>query len=566
MDKNKNIRYFRRVTRFKKLFLGMIILAERLRITHAIAPVFNRFLKFIGIPKNVYTYSNYRRFGKSFQNAFHDKKAAKDKVLFPMMFGNNSNFNLLNLLLAKHLETKGLHPVFLVCNSAFSICGRERTGKTRKGTPLFCYECYGGYKSLQKETGIDLIFMKDQLSEETMNQYEKEGKIINTLKTPDDCLNYRMEKGFKLGLATKKRILRYFYSSKLTDSPEELKIYKNFLREGVLYYLLMDAWFEKKPEFKHIVLHNGTLAFGSYLFEISSRRNINLVTYETYLGNNSIIYKKNDEVMKLDWEEEMQVYYKNHTLTPENKTLAQNFFHGLQQGKDMYTVLNKEHNFAKLGNIKDYVCLFTNLNFDTAVLDRNTIFSSMEEWIYELIKFWEENVAHTTLVIRIHPAEIKLKTPSSDFLADKLKARIRKSNILLIDPLDEVNSYRLIGGMKFGLVYASTIALEAMHAGKPVIIAGDPFYRNQPFALAPENKKDYFHLLEKYLTHEVHPFKEYEALYRFVYYLYFVRVKKFKGFYIQYRGHVENHDIPDYATLLRENKDILEDFYDECFS
>ncbi|MBS4014234.1 MAG: hypothetical protein KGZ97_10840 [Bacteroidetes bacterium] len=563
--KMKNIAFLKRVARLKSIFLMFVIICERIGITSAFPKMFNWILSKSGIKKNIYIYSNYKRFGKAFKNAFQPDKGNKNVVLFPIMFGNNSNFNLVVLLLAKHLETKGLHPVLLVCNSSFNICGRERIGKNRKDIPLFCYECYGGYDKLKKLTNADIRFMNEYISSENelkiIDEYEK----IDSLKTITDCTNFKLSNGFEIGILTKKSILKFFYKSIFDESEEEIWIYKKLLKAGLKFYYVINNFLLRTPEIEKIILHNGTLAFNSYLFDMANSHGTEVVSYETYLGNNSFIYKVGDEVMKLNWKEEMKAYYIKNPLRSQDVINVDKFFDGLKQGKDMYAVLNKEHDDSKLAGINKYVCLFTNLNFDTAVLDRNTIFNSMEHWIFEVIDFWQENIKETKLIIRVHPAELKLITPSSDFIGNKIKERIKSSNVFLIDSHEKINSYKLIEGMMFGLIYSSTIGIEAAYNGKMCIIAGDPYYKNESFVTSPDSKDSYFEMVKKYSGMENIPIPEKESLYHFVNYIYFVRIKKFSGFHIQYRGHIGNQKIPDYNKLLIDNKTFLEEFYTECF-
>lgn len=562
--RTKNIRYLKRIQTVKKYLLVIIIIAERLNITKTFSTFFNLLLSGIGINKNVLTYSNYRRFGVAFKDAFRGSNTNHEKVLFPMMFGNNSNFNLINLLFAKYLKGKGLNPVFLVCNSTFNICGRERIGKQRKGMPLFCYECYGGYSKLSQLTGIDLDFMTNFYNESLDVVFKKEKASINALTNIDECLNYKLSNGFNIGLETKKRILKYFFRSTLTGDPEEVEVYKKYLIDGAKYYLIMLDYLSANKEIKKIILHNGTLSYGNYLFHIAKQKKIDIITYETYLGNNSIVYKKNDEVMKLSWTEEMSKFFETNPFLETNKLFVDKFFEGLQKGKDMYAVLNKEHDLSTLSEVSKYVCLFTNLNFDTSVLDRNTIFASMENWIYEVIDFWQENNIETTLVIRVHPAELKLITPSSDFIGEKIRKRIKNPNVILIDADQKINSYRLIEKMEFGLVYSSTIGLEATYANKVCIVAGDPFYKDENFVITPQTKANYFKTINNLLEGGELPIIDRDSLYRFVYFLYFVRIKKLKGFHIQFRGKIESNKIDDYSQLIKENRDLLEEFYNEC--
>ena len=141
---------------------------------------------------------------------------------------------------------------------------------------------------------------------------------------------------------------------------------------------------------------------------------INYVTHETYVGQNSWIYKKNDEVMKLKWANEWSEFKKT-PLNKEQLNQAKDFLEGLRHGKEMYAKLNEPTPIEKMIDGEgEFAVLFTNLNFDTAVLGRNPLFASMSDWIENVIDYWIEHETSLKLIIRVHPGEIKLVTPSSD--------------------------------------------------------------------------------------------------------------------------------------------------------
>lgn len=566
--KQKIVRRLNRIYWFKKLFIGIFLLFERVGLTSFFAKTLYRILKLFGIKKNVGQFSNYRTFTSSFKAAFRTKPIEVDKnheVLFPMMFGGASNFNLVNLLLAGSLHNKGYKPVFLICNGVFSICPKDKEGHERSGNLFFCQECFNGYSYYNKVTGVSVVFMKTLIRSSYGKEFEEELKGIRALKTVDECISFELKNGFRIGVATKKRILKYFSRSFFNNSSQELDIYKKFIENGLIFYYILQEYLSKNPQTKTIIAHNGTLAFLSYLFDIAERNKIDIITYETYLGANSFIYKKNDEVMRLRWDVEMEKYYMKNELTHENKRLVDEFFEGLQRGKDMYAVLNSEHKSEKLRNLGKYACLFTNLKADTAVLDRNTIFPSMEQWIIDIIGFWKNQLTDLKLVLRVHPAELMLKDRSLDLVGENIKEFVNHPNIIFIDPAEEVNSYKLIEQMEFGLVYASTITLEAMFAGKPCIIAGDPFFRTQPFAVAPNTKEEYFELVKQSVNGDLPTKPNKEEIYRYIYFQYFVRIKKFTGFDVQHRSGFYDFEIPNYKVLLESNSKLLEEFYLECF-
>ena len=94
-----------------------------------------------------------------------------------------------------------------------------------------------------------------------------------------------------------------------------------------------------------------------------------------------------------------------NAVLDKHKNKAINYFDGLTKGKEMYDRLNMDFKIDHDLKDKDYVVLFTNLNFDT-VLGRNPIFDSLKAWINEIVDFWINNKPKQLLVIRVHPAEV----------------------------------------------------------------------------------------------------------------------------------------------------------------
>jgi len=217
-------------------------------------------------------------------------------------------------------------------------------------------------------------------------------------------------------LYSKKSVLRFLLKGQLENTPEELLIYKKFIISSVIEYHVIENIFHAHNRIQNVIINNGTLLFEKLFIHLSSLRNINFMTFETFIGNQSIIYKKNDEVMNLNWDKEAEKYYSENELTPAKVIAVENHFHNIRNGKGMYAKLNDGHNEKLLDRIDKYAVLFTNLNFDASVIDKSSVFSSMRDWIEEVIHYWEHNVSNIALVIRVHPGEIKLRTATNEFM------------------------------------------------------------------------------------------------------------------------------------------------------
>ena len=530
-DKIKNVNrlYLRRVFSVKTLFYPFMVVMVKSGAISFTEGIINYLIGLFGIRKDVHYFLKYRDYGKLFAGQFTKGSGHDKEILFPMMFGSHSNFNLLNLLFSSYFrDREGLNPVFFICDSAFDICTKDGMIKSREKYPFFCHECWNGYKFIEEKTGIDTIRMSSNLSGYQVIA-DTEGKLVAGFNTLSDCINYEFE-GVPVGKFARKSVLRYFLTGSLTESNEVLAIFKSFITAGIRYSVAFNKILNDRPGIKYVILNNGSLVFEAIARALCDKREITYMTYETYIGNNSLIYKKNGPVMDLDWSEEYRSYVKNFTPDDSIKLKVDGFFNDLQKGVGMYAVLNKGHRKDKLAGIERYACLFTNLNYDTAVIDKNFLFENMEEWIISVINFWKTNNPDITLVIRVHPGELKLVTASREFLGDRIReACSNNGKILVFDADEDVNSYELIKGMEYGMIYSSTIGLEIARAGKACLVAGLPWFRDKSFVIYPGSADEYFNKAGSLNTGTLKFIPDEDELIRTIYFVYFNRVKRLQG-------------------------------------
>ena len=185
--------------------------------------------------------------------------------------------------------------------------------------------------------------------------------------------------------------MRYFLIGKIEENNQTILVYQKFIKSIISLHISLKTLTKTKPELvpEKIILYNGTLSLEGYYRLWAQKKNIEYVTQETYIGQDSWIYKKNDEVMKLRWNKEWDEF-KEIDLSTHQQEKAISYLEGLSQGKEMYDRLNYDYELDNDIKNKDFVVLFTNLNFDTAVLGRNPIFNSMKEWIDQTINYWIE--------------------------------------------------------------------------------------------------------------------------------------------------------------------------------
>lgn len=561
--KSNNRRKLRISNMVKRIFYPILLFLEFIHVRKFLSKITDNIVKAIGINKSQNIFFRYKVFAKIFKDNFsYSKNTNSYDLVFPTMLGVNSNLTLIILTLAKEALNKGYKPCLLICDSAVNICSKERINKTRENSFLFCHECYKGYDFLKNNTGLPVLkfseFLRDNNITKKINQ---EKVIIAGLKSLEECISYTYD-DYKIGEIAKKSVLRYFLIGDFEFTVDELRVYKEFLVAGVIEKIVIDSFFAKYKDIKKVIIPNGTLQFEKIFCLTSTNKNIDYITYETFLGNSSFIFKKNDEVMNLNWHLEAESFYSKTPWKQEYETFVHQHFKGIEKGKGMYALLNDKHDVNRFSNLNEYAVLFTNLNFDTAVIDKRTIFRSMKNWIEEVINYWEQNHIKIHLIIRVHPGEIKLKTASSEFLGDYIRSLIKYDKIILVDSDELVNSYELINNMKFGLVYASTIGLEIAYRDKPCVVGGKPFYLNAPFVISPTTKTEFFDEISSLIFNRIFTPDKVD-LYKLIYYTYHKRNWNLIDIKTRTPGGDAVTDLKTFEELKLHNIDFLDAFFQE---
>jgi len=157
----------------------------------------------------------------------------------------------------------------------------------------------------------------------------------------------------------------------------------------------------------------------------------------------------------------------------------------------------------KIREYKQLVPVFPNVIFDTSQIHANKIFIHMFAWLDQVHKIAKDHL-ETLFVIRAHPDEMRPKSnkQSRETVAEWAKeSQITElPNVVFIHPLEYFSSYALIQRAKFVMAYNSTIALEAVLMGKPVLNGGHARYTQYPCVFLPNSPGEHRQIAEDFLT------------------------------------------------------------------
>ena len=200
-------------------------------------------------------------------------------------------------------------------------------------------------------------------------------------------------------------------------------------------------------------------------------------------------------------------------LTPEQNDrldadLEQRFKGNFQMGgikfwPEMHDL--DESLLSKFESYRQMVAVFTNVIFDTSQIHANKIFPHMFAWLDQIYEIIKDN-PETLFVFRAHPDELRPNSnkQSRETVAEWAEKNhiLELPNVIFIHPLEYFSSYGLIQRAKFVMAYNSTIALEAVLMGKPVLNGGHARYTQYPCVFLPKSPDEHRQIAEDFLTQE----------------------------------------------------------------
>lgn len=563
-DKYKNIKKLKTIRAGKAFFYPFLRLISNNKLLSSFIFFVSSKLKYNSQLTNILQYLQYQNYAKYFQRI--NNIGSNKKIMYFHMSGVNSVHTFISMLLSSYLSRKGFYNYILYCNQALELCSQDRIFKTREDFVYQCELCIKGFEELKSARVLNPSKLNLE-KEDFFLQFKEYRRIYNILSKTNnstELLSINLE-DFEIGKFVSYRVMRYYFRGYLKNDERETQIFKKYILETLKFYYLFKKHLKNyKPEYA--IIHNGSFNFGNVIRYLLEKESIPYITYETFIGNNSLIYKKNGEVMRLRWDEEY-LKFKNKTKDiieiQKMEEQVTEFMSKIKDGSVMYAQLNKQDTHIISGEEK-FCVLFTNLNFDSAVIGRHTLFNSMTDWIKETVKFWIENVEGIKLYIRIHPGEKKLVTPSEDFVSSILNG-IYDSKIEVIDATEDISSYELINKMKFGLIYSSTIGLEILYYGKECVVAGDPFFLSSGLVDRFSSKNKYFQKLLFLVSENQVPItkERKKEIITYLYFFYFLKIKRIEGCCFNLKAKREFLLENSVEKVLDKNSEFFDKFYSE---
>jgi hypothetical protein len=375
-----------------------------------------------------------------------------------------------SLLASWAVRLTGTPVVHFVCQAGMNRCvlGTDETDLSR---PMPCGMCIR--QSRANYTGAETRWFT----------YQQDEKLAAALKdlSLDELLRYKYLRPdgsghIPLGMLVLPSLRWRLKLLSLTDDEPTRFLCREFMlsawnvaRE---FNILMEAI---KPQ--AAVLFNGMHFPEATAFWLCQQRGVRAVTHESGFQPFSGYFVEGQATM-------YPITIPDEELTPEQNARLDADLQKRWQGDFSMAGVQFWHDIHdlpealvhKATGFRQVASIFTNVIFDTTQMYANVIFKDMFTWLDELLNIIRDH-PETLFILRAHPDEDRPGKTSRESVAMWFERNAASlPNVTFISPQESVSSYDLVRISKFVLIYNSTIGLESILLGVPVLSAGQaPF-------------------------------------------------------------------------------------------
>jgi hypothetical protein len=141
--------------------------------------------------------------------------------------------------------------------------------------------------------------------------------------------------------------------------------------------------------------------------------------------------------------------------------------------------------------------LATNVVGDSSILRREPVFRSQRDWVRQVVDFFRSR-PDWSLIVRAHPDEAFIRSKVRVRMGEVAREMVGEApNILVIGGNEDVSSYALMPGLSGGLVWISSIGVDMVARGIPVLAAARPKYHELALVGEPPTVADYFEAVSR---------------------------------------------------------------------
>lgn len=415
--------------------------------------------------------------------AIPEHNAKPLNIVFFTMLGSHSYMLASEVALARALRTRGHKVRVVLCDQALPVC--ENKGANNRGRwDVACFKCSRNGADHLRASRLDHDF------------------VSALARAAEDSEATAFLDGLDFRYTIESSLYKFFRIGRLRQTEEERAIAAALTRACRLSAQAALAVARRRPD--RVVMSHGVYSTWAPALAVFNQFQIPVAVYNKGKRRNSTVMNWVRGVM--DWDVSGEwAKVKDLPLTRKQDQRIRTYLdsrvtHAADALKYNFAereTLDQTYARLRLDAGKQTFVLFTNVLWDAACAQKEIAFPNAVDWVMETIE-WFSRHPEKQLVVKIHPAEVVIGTNQP--FADEIRARFRElpSNVRLIKPHEQVNSWSIMRVATAGLVHTSTPGMELPLEGIPCVVVSGVHYRGKGFTVDIDSKEEYFRLIESW--------------------------------------------------------------------
>jgi hypothetical protein len=455
--------------------------------------------------------------------------ASGPRVAIATSLGLQFAANTMDSLLAVALTLRGaiVEPIF--CDGALPACqvidhtlSPSVARIAAKGPqPDFCDVCQSSARRLYTPLGLNVRHFSEGLTPEDAGLAKRFAQDwIDQSETAD------MDPRARHALAG---ALRFFGRAELPEDAQSRAIHARYLESAFLSAAAMQRLFAAN-RYDVVIAHHGIYTPQGLVAHVAREQDRRLVTWHAAYRTGRIIYQHRD-TYHIEMPREDEAAWNRPIGASEDAALGAYLTDRETGAQDWITFQRKAPEDAAALSVRldlpasgKIYLLAANVAWDARLHYPASAYGHMIDWALDTVRWFAER-PDRTLIIRCHPGEVVSSPRANDRLDMAIKAAfpVLPSNVRVIPPEDDTNTYALAQLSAGVLVFNTKLGMEMAARGKPVLVAGDAWIRGKGFSKDATSPDHYHALLADPETFEPLTGERQDRARRYAYHFFFRR-------------------------------------------
>lgn len=310
-------------------------------------------------------------------------------------------------------------------------------------------------------------------------------------------------------------VRRFFETGYFDKTSKEQVDYLELCKTNIRIIRFASEQLHRIVKYDRVITSHGIYSLWGTAYNYFKSIGVPIYVYGAHAYRRSHMYFTDTLAQTLSSDSTCITFKQNKILTEEEKNSVKEIFEkrAAHSSKDTSIYFSTKERDSLEIEKKDGVinyCMFPNIIWDGDIVQRDTIFNGMFDWLITTVKYFIKN-PQNNLIIRIHPAEATMwkETPKLLSMIERFCPEIHQSsNIYIIDSDTKIDTYEFSKkNVDVALIYDGILCLEMTNLGIPVISPSNCKYATNEFSIQPKDRDEYFEYLRgfdfnNYLTEQ----------------------------------------------------------------